>query len=170
METPSGFTSVTSTIAGGLETPDFLELRKTQVKEVEEDDGRPRSLYQVLDERQTSVRGMMGSDRAYDVSNVVTGIPVLGEDGRPLGEGMGAGKKRKAPSGQGVDVSIDADALEGMSEEELRRRYDKERKGNAGVPGGHGEDMSDIIAKETAARAKRQKLEKDRKKEKEYKF
>lgn len=32
-------------------------------------------------------------------------------------------------------MSIDADQLEGMSEEELKRRYDEQSRGRAGVPG-----------------------------------
>lgn len=76
--------SVVSTVAGGLETPDFLELRKSSQRTVSEAaETGPRSLYQVVPEKQTSVRGLMGSDRAYDVSAVAgTGaaIPVLGED------------------------------------------------------------------------------------------
>lgn len=75
-------TSVVSTVAGGLETPDFLELRKGRsVSEAMESSG-PRSLYQVVPEKQTSVRGLMGSERGYDVSAVSAGasIPVLGDE------------------------------------------------------------------------------------------
>lgn len=80
METPSGMTSVVSTVAGGLETPDFLELRKNTGRPSDTDSG-PRSLYQVVPERQTSVRGLMGSDRAYDVSAVAgPAVPVLGDE------------------------------------------------------------------------------------------
>ena len=81
LETPSGLTSVVSTVAGGLETPDFLELRKGRsVSEAVESSG-PRSLYQVVPEKQTSVRGLMGSERGYDVSGVSGApIPVLGEE------------------------------------------------------------------------------------------
>lgn len=74
-------TSVVSTVAGGLETPDFLELRKGRtVSEAMEATG-PRSLYQVVPEKQTSVRGLMGSERGYDVSAVAGApIPVLGDE------------------------------------------------------------------------------------------
>ncbi|KAG2019674.1 spliceosome associated protein 145, variant 2 [Coprinopsis cinerea AmutBmut pab1-1] len=86
LETPSGLTSVVSTVAGGLETPDFVELRKSRVSEVERDRGdqQQRSLYQVVPEKQTSVRGLMGSERGYDVSalsGAASGaIPVLGDE------------------------------------------------------------------------------------------
>ena len=54
--------------------------------------------------------------------------------------------QRKA---NGVDISIDASELEGMSEDELRKRYDQHSRGSAGVPGaGNREDFSDMIAKE----------------------
>ena len=82
LETPSGMTSVVSTVAGGLETPDFLELRKNSARAPSEDVG-PRSLYQVVPEKQTSVRGLMGSERGYDVSavaNANAAIPVLGDE------------------------------------------------------------------------------------------
>ncbi|KAK0496742.1 hypothetical protein EDD18DRAFT_1309277 [Armillaria luteobubalina] len=163
-ETPSGMASVVSTIAGGLETPDFLELRKNSGRTVSEAmESGPRSLYQVVPEKQTSVRGLMGSERGYDVSAVASApIPVLGDE---------RGTKRKA---NGVDVSIDAGDLENMSEEELRRKYDAHSRGNAGVPGAGREDFSDMVAKEMAK--KKQKMERDRdrdrdgRKGKEYKF
>jgi hypothetical protein len=82
LATPSGMASVVSTVAGGLETPDFLELRKNASRPTPSSDEGPRSLYQVVPERQTSVRGLMGSERGYDVSSVAGGaaIPVLGEE------------------------------------------------------------------------------------------
>jgi len=149
LATPSGMASVVSTVAAGLETPDFLELRKTSAAAVRDDSGS-RQLYSVVPERQTSVRGFMGSERGYDVSGVV-GAPV-----RVLGEERGT--KRKAG---GVDVSLDVSELDGLSEDDLRKRYDTHSRGSAGVPGqGPGrEDFSDVVAKEMA---KRQKMESDR--------
>lgn len=84
LETPSGMASVVSTVAGGLETPDFLELRKNASRPTPDVDTGPRSLYQVVPEKQTSVRGLMGSERGYDVSAVSSGgaIPVLGNEER----------------------------------------------------------------------------------------
>ena len=82
LETPSGMASVVSTIAGGLETPDFLELRKRErdASEAVEQPSGPRSLYQVVPEKQSSVRGLMGSERGYDVSGVAASLPVLGDE------------------------------------------------------------------------------------------
>ncbi|KAF8261265.1 DUF382-domain-containing protein [Lactarius quietus] len=150
LATPSGMASVVSTVAAGLETPDFLELRKTTTAPVRDESGN-RQLYSVLPEKQTSVRGLMGSERGYDVSGVSGAtVPVLREE---------RGTKRKAG---GVDVSLDASELEGLSEDELRRRYDAQSRGSAGVPGqGPGrEDFSEMVAKEMAK--KRQKMEADR--------
>lgn len=79
LETPSGLHSVVSTVPGGLETPDFLELRKSASRP--EDTG-PRQLYHVVPEKQTTIRGLVGSERGYDVSAVASGaqLPVLGEE------------------------------------------------------------------------------------------
>ena len=68
-----------------------------------------------------------------------------------------------------MDISIDAGELEGMSEDELRRKYDQHSRGSAGV-GGSKEDFSDMVAKEMAK--KRQKMERERetKKGKEFRF
>jgi len=148
LATPSGMTSVMSTVTGGLETPDFLELRKNAARPPEPDHSR-RSLYQVVEEKQTSVRGLMGSERGYDMSAVSGGsgpLPVLGDE---------RGTKRKA---NGVDVSIDAADLENMSEDKLRKKYDAQSKGSAGVPGSK-EDLSEVVAMEGA---KRRKMEADR--------
>ncbi|KAI0294238.1 hypothetical protein B0F90DRAFT_1640747 [Multifurca ochricompacta] len=150
LATPSGMASVVSTVAAGLETPDFLELRKTSTAPARDESGN-RQLYSVLPEKQASVRGLMGSERGYDVSAVAGAtVPVLGEE---------RGTKRKAG---GVDVTLDVSELEGLSEEELRKRYDAHARGSAGVPGqGPGrEDFSDMVAKEMAK--KRQKMEADR--------
>jgi len=171
--------SVVSTVAGGLETPDFLELRKNASRVSDVGDSSSRSLYQVVPERQTSVRGLMGSDRGYDIgglSGTTQNLPVLGEE---RGTKVSVQDKsefamelirsiypqRKA---NGVDMSIDAGELENMTEEELRRRYDSQSRGSAGVPGGR-EDFSDMVASEMAK--KKQKMERRREaKEKEFKF
>ena len=80
LATPSGMASVVSTVAAGLETPDFLELRKTTTAPVRDESGN-RQLYSVLPEKQTSVRGLMGSERGYDISGVSgAAVPVLKED------------------------------------------------------------------------------------------
>ncbi|KAG8953746.1 hypothetical protein FRC04_001951 [Tulasnella sp. 424] len=161
LETPSGLHSVVSTVPGGLETPDFLELRKSASRP---EDSGPRQLYHVVPEKQTTIRGLVGSERGYDVSAVTSGaqLPVLGEE---------RGTKRKT---NGVEISLDASELEGLSDTELRARYDAVSRGSAGVPGGASrEDFSDMIAKEMRERdRKRQRLSESRSKgkEKDFKF
>ncbi|KAG0707825.1 hypothetical protein DFH29DRAFT_599896 [Suillus ampliporus] len=160
LETPSGMASVVSTVAGGLETPDFLELRKTSARHPSDaSESGPRSLYQVVPEKQTSVRGLMGSERGYDISQVTNpqNLPVLGEE---------RGTKRKA---NGVDISIDAGELEGISEDELRRKYEQHSRGSAGVTGSK-EDFSDMVAKEMAKKKQKMDRERDTRKGKEFKF
>lgn len=177
-------TSVVSTVAGGLETPDFLELRKNSTRAASEmgEPSGPRSLYHVVPEKQTNVRGLMGSERGYDVSAVAGApIPVLGDErGTKVGFWLLLVlfpfpllahfnlKQRKA---NGVDISIDAGELEGLSADELQRRYAEHSRGNAGVSGSR-EDMSDIMAKGMADMAKKkQKMDdRDRKKGKDFKF
>ena len=56
-----------------------------------------------------------------------------------------------------------------MSEEELRRRYDAQRGGSAGVPGGR-EDFSDMVAQEMAKKKQKMDRVRDSRKEKEFKF
>ena len=83
LETPPGMMSIVSTVAGGLETPDFFELWKNSTRAALEaaDMTGPWSLYHVVLEKQTSVRGLMGSKRGYDVSAVAgVPIPVLGDE------------------------------------------------------------------------------------------
>jgi len=65
-------------------------------------------------------------------------------------------------------VSLDASELEGMNEDELRRKYDAHSKNNAGVPGSK-EDFSDMVAKEMARNKQKIEREKERKKDK-FKF
>ena len=68
-----------------------------------------------------------------------------------------------------MDVSIDAAELEGMSTEDLRRKYDQHSRGSAGVPGSK-EDFSDMIAKEMASKRQKAERDRERRKEKDFKF
>lgn len=73
LDTPSGVQSMVSTVPGGLETPDFLELRKgargRRDTTVDTEDGAEenRQLFQVIPETDASIRGFMGSERGYDM-------------------------------------------------------------------------------------------------------
>ena len=62
-----------------------------------------------------------------------------------------------------MDVALDASELEGLSEDDLRKKYDAANKGNAGVPGGgRSEDFSDLVAKESAKRRLKEERDKNR--------
>jgi splicing factor 3B subunit 2 len=80
LATPSGMASVVSTVATGLETPDFLKLWKTSTAPVR-DEGGNQQLYSVLPEKQMNVCSLMGSKRGYDISSIVgASMPVLGDE------------------------------------------------------------------------------------------
>jgi len=159
--TPSGYNSVISTVPGGLETPDFMELRKNARPAESEVSATPvpRELYQVVPEKQTTSRGFMGSSTMYDVGAVsaaaAAGPRVLGKEDR--------GTKRKANA---ADISIDPDQLEGLSQEELQARYDASRAGGprVHVPGADVDrrEFDDVIAQETAKRTKGSDRDRDR--------
>jgi splicing factor 3B subunit 2 len=92
--TPSGLTS----IPGGLETPEMIQLRKKKIEEAMEQGGETPSLFTVLPEKQAAVGGaMMGSSHTYDVTAGVTGNVTL----------------RKA-SGytEGIEISLEPSELE----------------------------------------------------------
>ncbi|PLW14710.1 hypothetical protein PCANC_21139 [Puccinia coronata f. sp. avenae] len=171
LETPSGLASITSTVPGGLETPDFIELRKRRegagAAEPEADSG-PKSLYHVIPEKETQITGFMGSERVYDVRGISQhghNVSMLGQEDR--------GTKRKA---NGVDVALDPSELEGLSEEQLRQRYEESRQrsggGAVGNQQGGREDLSDLVAQESAKRKGASNAKtRDREREKEkFKF
>lgn len=172
LETPSGLASITSTVPGGLETPDFIELRKRRegpgIVESEPDSG-PKALYQVIPEKDTKITGFMGSERAYDVRGISQhgqNVAMLGQEDR--------GTKRKA---NGVEVALDPSELEGLSEDQLRQRYEesKQRANGSGIGNQQGgrEDLSDLVAQESAKRKGRAdgSVNKNRDREKEkFKF
>ncbi|PWN53293.1 DUF382-domain-containing protein [Violaceomyces palustris] len=147
METPSGFASVTSTVPGGLETPGFLELRKdgrggsdSTFEDEQQDDGRPKQLYQVIPETGTSVRGFMGSEKAYALQSLGgangQNPQVLGAEER--------GTKRKHQQG-GVDVALDPSELE-LSQEELQERFEKARRADVASKQPGGADREEVSA------------------------
>ena len=73
-----------STVPGGLETPDFIDLRKKTREDTEDLPSGPKELYHVIPERETTSKGFMGSSTAYDMSNVGKGPgpSVLGAEDR----------------------------------------------------------------------------------------
>lgn len=164
METPGGLASTAPSIPGGMETPDFLELRKQQggvatpAGMVDERPREQRSLYQVLPETQTRVQGFMGSERGYDLSRpgggaASNGPPVLGA------EDSSSSRKRKTGGTGNVDIALDPSQLEGLSEQELSDRYEaaKRAQQQQSAQGGHaassGEDLS--LLREELSRKRR---------------
>ncbi|RUS20737.1 PSP-domain-containing protein [Endogone sp. FLAS-F59071] len=160
--TPSGLASVASTVPSGLETPDFIELRKDpRTRGGDDGDENPRQLYTVIPEVQRSITGFMGSQHGYDLS---------------AAKAPAAGTKRKIV-GEGVEVSLDASELEGLDEETLRRKFEEQQAAAAigeGMAAPNKEDFSDMVAEHANKQAKkRKKMEegkKDGKKSKEFKF
>ncbi|CAG8438081.1 2017_t:CDS:10 [Funneliformis mosseae] len=115
-------TANTASIASGLETPNFIELRKYQKSEEDE----PKQLYTVLPQKEASISGFMGSQH------------------------------RKAV-GAGVDVALDPSEMANLDEETLRAKFEEAQQ--ATLPEGAHEDFSDMVAEHASKQAKkRQKV------------
>ncbi|KAK0936490.1 hypothetical protein LTR29_011968 [Friedmanniomyces endolithicus] len=150
-ETPGGITSTVPTDFGGTHSmAEEFNLRKQQRRGTETEESRhPRSAGQVLQERAIRAEGFFGGEKAYDIHQNPgkSSIPVLGQEQR--------GSKRKAVGD--VEVSVDVDALEredGLSKGEVRKSYEASK--SAGVGGlVDQEDLSQMIAEESAKRRKR---------------
>lgn len=149
--TPSGISSV----ASGLETPDFIELRK-DVRRTQEEDEQPKQLYQVLPEVQKNITGFMGSQHGYDMS-------MLEKKETTTTTTTVRSSKRKM--GENVDVAIDPSELEsGLDESTLRAKYDAQMRSK--LPAGVGnEDLSDMYAEHASRQAKKLKTQQENKKE-----
>ncbi|CEH14338.1 Splicing factor 3b, subunit 2 [Ceraceosorus bombacis] len=127
LETPGGFQSVTSTVPGGLETPDFIELRKGArgaSSQYGSETPEQRNLYQVVPEHQNipggAGKGFMPSDRGYDFASLAT----AGDGGNVLGREDHRSNKRKADD---VQLALSPEEMQGLSKEELQARYDAAR-------------------------------------------
>ncbi|EMR08081.1 hypothetical protein PNEG_03521 [Pneumocystis murina B123] len=154
VETPSG---MVSSVPSGIETPEYIELRKQRISEVEHDSGR--SFYQPLAEQQSRIKGFMGSEHIYDLSSI-NKLPVL--------DAPEPRKKKK----NGVDVSLDPSLLENennrsLAEKQLREKYEEAQRMQRIDPKGWDEDLSEMVAEQAAKQsAKRQKKVNEQKKEK----
>lgn len=174
LETPSGTQSIVSTVPGGLETPEFLDIRKAREDSfsragTESVEPSSRQLYQVIEERATNVRGFMGSAHGYDLGGVGGAAPpVLGQEDRGVkvsgstGCPATSGRVTDSPSfsvvGQrkqgAVDLSLDPAELANLSKEELEQRYEASRQA-ASSNRGTGEDFSDLFAEENRRKQSR---------------
>lgn len=157
-ETPGGITSTIPTEFGTHSMAEEFNLRKQRRGTETEESHHPRAAGQVLQERAIRAEGFFGGERAYDLGQQPrppSNVPVLGS------ERDERGRKRKVGD---VDVSVDVDALERedrVSKEEVRRQYEAQRAqgGAGGWQAGGGvvdqEDLSQMIAEESAKRQKR---------------
>lgn len=170
LETPGGFVSSVPTEyngASGVESSmagEFDLRKQRRGYETEESAGPPRSAYQVIPERQARAEGFFGSDRVYDLSK---NKPVLGQEDDS--------RKRKKPGD--IDVALDPEALashDGISKEELKRRYEEGRKEDGvGKQWEYSDDLSDMIAQESRKRVKRDEERRagaDKEKKTKYRF
>ncbi|CAG8445068.1 2051_t:CDS:10 [Scutellospora calospora] len=127
-------------LASGLETPDIIELRKYS----KPDEDEPKALYTVLPQKDTSISGFMGSQHAYDLTAASTAT------------GGVKGTKRKVV-GAGIDVALDPSEMANLDEETLRAIFEEAQQANQ--PEGSREDFSDMVAEHANKQAKkRQKL------------
>lgn len=177
--TQTGFSSIDPR---GIVTPDHIELRKARgLEDNDDDDGqemdeeevdlnKPKTLYQVLPERQQNVAGFYGSSHAYTVPSANAAAsqqPRSSESITKLD-----GKDTRKRTNDDVNMAIDPENIEaGMSKEELEALYDKGRAEKSGKPTGWDQDLSDMVSEQAAQAQKRQKLraQPDKKKEK-FKF
>ncbi|KAJ3173548.1 Splicing factor 3B subunit 2 [Geranomyces variabilis] len=161
--TPSGIASVPS----GLETPDFIELRKDSRRE------EPKQLYTVVPERQKAVPGFMGSQHTYDLSGAA---PVPTYQDPTAASAAAKGTKRKGGPLDGssaIDVALNPEDLEeGLNDEAmLRKKYDQQLH----VSKPAAEDFSDLVAEHASKQAKKKQKKDDGKakekdKSKNFKF
>lgn len=173
-------TGLASIAPSDIETPDHIDLRKRGQHHQDEDGeamdedeldlNRPKTLYQVLPEKQQSVKGFYGSSHGY---NVPTTSNVSIADGRPQ-ESITKldGRDTRKRSSNDVNLAIDPDNLEnGMSKEDLENLYNKGREEKSGKPSGWDQDLSDMVSEQAAQAQKRQKLRANPEKKKEkFKF
>lgn len=159
--TPGGMASAVPTEIGGVESVSEFNLRKTRPgTSTEEPSGPPRQAYQVLAEQNIRSSGFFGGERAYDLSksNNTTHHPVLGEESRT--------RKRKVGD---LDVSVDVDALERddrLSREEIARLHESGRSRDRQWGGaGDQDDLSAMIAEESAKRLKTEKENAERRRQ-----
>lgn len=151
LDTPSGMVSAApSELVGTENISGEFDVRKHHRGTETEESVHPRSAYQVVPERQTSVQGFFGGDRAYDLgSSSSNKPPVLGVDDQT--------RKRKKPGD--VDVSVDLDAIQagdGLSKDSLQNMYEAQRQQQNQPQWGFQEDLSDMIAQESRKRLRKE--------------
>ena len=140
LATPSGLitpSGMASAVPSGLETPEFIELRKQRPDLEDDDDGRPRNLYTVLPEQTRNVGGtnLMGSQHGYDIAGQKPRV-LDREPSRRVNSILMTQTHANVYKGKsnGIDVALDPTVLERedgrVPTAELQSRYDEavERK------------------------------------------
>lgn len=154
-ELEAGMASVDSlsTTPTGVETPDVIDLRKTQRKEPE------RPLYQVLEEKEERIGAgtILGTSHTYVVGTT--------------GDKPGA-KKVDLLKGQRtdkVDITLRPEELEALDDNALAAKFEEAREEEK--LRSQREDFSDMVAEaEKKRKRKLQEKEGKSKKQKEFKF
>merc|ERR1739838_956687 len=133
MATPSGI----STVTGGMETPDMLELRKKKIEDAMEGGETPQ-LYHVIAEKQAGAIGrqMMASSHVYDMNQA----------------------RRKTGEQAGFDVALSPEDLE-LNPEQLTAKYEQQMRAQEQV---EKEDFSDLVAEHAAKKPKKRNETNDR--------
>ncbi|EKG11258.1 PSP proline-rich [Macrophomina phaseolina MS6] len=147
--TPGGIASTAPSEFGGAESVGDFTLRKQRRGTETEEPMQPRSAYTVVPERDIKASGFFGGEKAYDLKSAQQSLPVLGQEDTSR-------KKRKAGD---VDVSVDVDSLERedkLSKDEVKRQYEMQRQAEQqGGWGAYQDDLSSMIAEESAKRLKK---------------
>jgi len=108
-------TSGIETPLSGIETPQNLEANLRKPKRI--DDSGEKQLYQVLEQRETSVGGALyGSSHTYVMNQSAASSATKG------GERVDLMKSQKT---EAIDIALDPSELSSLTEESLKKRYDK---------------------------------------------
>ena len=144
----SGIESVSS-ISSGMETPETLQLRKKDGTGTETPDtiqqGATKQLYQVLEEKKTSVGGaLFGTSHTYVVPSETSATERRAREAKKV--------KQAA-----VDLALTPDEIANMNPEALKDKYDAELQKEKNARAAQKEDVSDVIAEETRKRKRNSK-------------
>ncbi|KAH6562281.1 hypothetical protein BASA61_004453 [Batrachochytrium salamandrivorans] len=151
--TPSGLSSVPS----GLETPDFIELRKRPTNEPA---GPPKQLYTVVEQKESAIRGFMGSQHVYDLSNTASGASSGGANSSGVPETAAskasAAKRKLGIVSSAIQVSLNPEDLaDGLDDGTLKRKFDQEVSAVRAEAAIGREDLSDMVAENAQKQAKK---------------
>jgi len=113
-------TSGIETPLSGIETPQNLEANLRKPKKL--DESGEKQLYQVLEQRETAVGGALyGSSHTYVINQAAAG--------KAGGVAAAGGPEKvdiiRSQKTEGVDIALDPSELSTLTEEALKKRYDK---------------------------------------------